>query len=336
MKYGLLYVISGKERSIHGNASKESNLIGTIRVGHAQDEKALTGCTVFIPPPGNVACCEVRGGAPGTRETALLAPSFTVQSVDAILFTGGSAFGLNAASGVVRYLEERGVGFPTPKGPVPIVSAAVIYDLDIGEEKRPDEEMAYLACTEANTSEEREGLLGVGTGASVGCVFGRERSTKSGFGLYRFSSGDFLLDVAAVSNALGNVIGEDGKILAGVRGDDGRFMNAEKVICEGFFGPCAGTSTTLVLIATNARLNREQAQRVAMQGHNGIVRAVRPSHTRYDGDTVFVIATGEIDVSIDAVEVLASMGTAEAIRSGVLNARKAGGIPSCYDILKNE
>jgi len=143
-------------------------MLGTIRVGHAQDTGALTGCTVFLPPAGSVAACEVRGGAPGTRETAMLSPAFTVECPNAILFTGGSAFGLDAASGVVRYLEERGTGFPTPGGPVPIVSAAVIYDLDLGEPGvRPDSRMGYEACGAAHTDDEREGSVGAGTGASV-------------------------------------------------------------------------------------------------------------------------------------------------------------------------
>ncbi|MDD5748036.1 MAG: P1 family peptidase [Actinomycetota bacterium] len=302
-------------------------------MGHAHDEESLTGCTVFIPTQGNVASCEVRGGAPGTRETELLRPSFTVAGVDAVLFAGGSAFGLNAASGVVRYLEEQGVGFPTPAGKVPIVSAAIIFDMDLGSPGKPDADMAYKACVNAKVDEEGEGIVGVGYGASVGNVAGRQYSTKSGFGIYRFQSGEFRLDVAAVPNAFGDVVGEDGEIIAGARAKDGSFICAEKALCEmALGGGCAGACTTLVLIATNARLTREQAYRVATQGHNGIARAIRPSHTRYDGDTVFVISTCEIDVSVDVVETLSAIGTAGAIRSGVLHSKSAGGLPCASDL----
>lgn len=310
-------------------------MLSTIKVGHAGDEEALTGCTVFLPPPGTVASCEVRGGAPGTRETSHLRPGFTVTSVDAIMIGGGSAFGLGAAQGVVDFLAERNVGFPTPGGPVPIVSSAVIFDLDIGSASvRPDAKMAYSACEAATTDEEREGNVGVGIGASVGNAAGRVLSTKSGYGVYRFHAGDFSLEVAAVANSFGDVVDGSGGIIAGTRDGEGKFVGSEKFICNASFGGgCMRSNTTLVVVATNARLSSEQCARVALQGHNGIARAIRPSHTRYDGDTVFVLATGEVEAQQDAVEVLAALGTAEAIRSGVLHARAAGGLPAACDIL---
>lgn len=310
-------------------------MLGTIRVGHAQDTGALTGCTVFLPPAGSVAACEVRGGAPGTRETAMLSPAFTVECPNAILFTGGSAFGLEAASGVVRYLEENGIGFPTPGGPVPVVSAAVIYDLDLGEPGvRPDSRMGYEACAAARVDDEREGSVGVGTGASVGNVYGRARSTRGGFGIYRFHADSFKLEVAAVVNALGEVVDSSGDVLAGVRDESDRYVSAEKALC-GTAGIARGCmeNTTLVLVATNAKLSCAQAWRLAAQGHNGIARAIRPSHTRFDGDTVFALATGEVDAPPDAVETLAAMGAAEAIRAGVMRATAAGGIPCAADML---
>jgi L-aminopeptidase/D-esterase-like protein len=309
-------------------------MLGTIKVGHAHDESGLTGCTVFLPPADAVAGVEVRGGAPGTRETDLLSPTCTVDSMNAVLLSGGSAFGLNAAEGVVRYLEERGVGFPTPGGVVPIVSAAVIFDLDVGDPKaRPDARMAYRACSEASIDEEREGSVGVGMGATVGNVLGRPSSTRGGFGMYRFAADVFRLEVAAVVNAFGNVVNDAGQTIGGVRGAEG-FMDAEKLICtSGGFETACGQNTTLVVVATNAKMECAAARRLAMQGHNGIARAIRPSHTRFDGDTVFAIATGEVEVSRDAVEVLAAMGTAEAIRSAVMRATAAGGIPRACDIL---
>lgn len=187
-------------------------MLGTIRVGHAGDNEALTGCTVFLPPEGTVGACEVRGGAPGTRETELLRPCFSVTGPNAVLLSGGSAFGLGAATGVARYLEENGIGFPTPAGLVPIVSAAVIFDLDLGDASvRPDAEMAYRACTEAKVDEEREGSVGVGLGASVGNVAGRAMSTRGGFGMYRFQANGFKLEVAAVVNSFGDVVDEAGR-----------------------------------------------------------------------------------------------------------------------------
>lgn len=314
-------------------------MIGSIRVGHAQDHVALTGCTVFLPPEGTVASCEVRGGAPGTRETELMKPLHTVRGVNAVILTGGSAFGLQAAGGVVRYLEERREGFPTPGGPVPIVSSGVIFDLDFGDSSvRPDEEMAYLACDAAGLDEESEGNVGVGTGATAGNVAGRKLSTKSGFGLCRHRRDDFKLEVAAVANPLGEVVDEYGEILAGARDEAGGFLKAEEAICrpKGVFEENPRGNTTLVVIATNARMDVESAARVALQGHNGIARAIRPSHTRYDGDTVFVLCTGEVDASPDEVEVMAAIGTCGAIRSGVLNAKGAGGVPAACDILKKE
>ncbi len=309
-------------------------MLGTILVGHAGDEQALTGCTVFLPPAGTVGACEVRGGAPGTRETEMLRPGFTVEGPNAVLLTGGSAYGLAAATGVMRYLEENGIGFPTPGGIVPIVSGAVIFDLDIGDGSvRPDEAMGYRACQSASLDEESEGSVGVGLGATVGNVYGRARSTRGGFGIYRFHADGFKLEVAGVVNAYGDVVDDGGKVLGGVRDEKGRFVGAEKAVCNATgLAPGCLQNTSLVVIATNAELTCTEGTRVALQGHNGIARAVRPSHTRYDGDTVFVLATGEVQAPVDAVEVLAAMGTAEALRSGVLRATEGGGIPSAADI----
>jgi L-aminopeptidase/D-esterase-like protein len=310
-------------------------MIGSIKVGHAGNREAMTGCTVFLPPPGAVGACEVRGGAPATRETELLRPIRTVTNVNAVLLTGGSAFGLGAANGVVRFLEEKGIGFPTPAGPVPIVSAAGIYDLDVGEAGvRPDEEMAYRACLEASVDEGREGSVGVGLGATVGNAAGRPLSTRGGFGFYRFQSGPFRLEVAAVVNSFGDVVDERGEILAGIRGPSGGYVGAEKFICTAGGLEGCRENTTLVVVATNARLDCEQGTRVALQGHNGLARAIRPSHTRFDGDTVFVLSTCEVEVGQDAVEVLTAMGAAEAVRSGVMKAETGGDIPCARDILE--
>jgi L-aminopeptidase/D-esterase-like protein len=312
-------------------------MLGTIKVGHADDPVALTGCTVFLPPEGTVGACEVRGGGPATRETELLRPMCMVTGPNAILLTGGSAFGLGAAGGVVRFLEEKGIGFPTSAGAVPIVSAAAIFDLDIGDPGvRPDEEMAYSACGAATVDEAGEGSVGVGMGARVGNVLGARMATRGGFGFYRFQAEALKVEVGAVVNSLGDVVDEAGRVLAGIRGEDESYPGSEKMICRmcgSGEGPM-GQNTTLAVVATNARLDREQAARVALQGHNGIARATRPSHTRFDGDTVFVLATGEVEAPTDAIEVLASMGTAEALRSAVMRAAPGGGLPCARDILE--
>jgi L-aminopeptidase/D-esterase-like protein len=195
--------------------------------------------------------------------------------------------------------------------------------------------MGYEACRNATVDEDREGLVGAGTGASVGNARGRQSSVKGGLGLYRFMGGDFKLEVAAVANSFGDVVDSDGTVLGGVRGEDGRFVGAEKFVCtaSSLAPGCIGLNTTLVVIGTNAKLDKEQAARVTSQGHNGIARAVRPSHTRFDGDTVFLLATGEVDAPQDAVEILAAIGTAEAIRASVLKAEAAGGLPCACDIL---
>jgi L-aminopeptidase/D-esterase-like protein len=311
-------------------------MLGTIKVGHAGDETALKGCTVFIPPAGSVASCEVRGGAPGTRETELLGPTFTVECPNAVLLAGGSAFGLDAATGVVGWLEDAQIGFPTPGGLVPVVSSAVIFDLDVGDGSvRPDARMGREACDAASVVEEREGSIGVGLGATVGNVYGRAASTRGGFGIYRFHADGFKIEVAAVVNAYGDVVDDGGRVIGGVRDDKGAFVGAEKAICNATgLAPGCLQNTTLVVIATNAELTCTQSRRLALQGHNGIARAIRPSHTRYDGDTVFVIATGERPAPVDAVEALAAMGTAEAIRAGVLRAKPGSAIPCAADLLK--
>lgn len=310
-------------------------MIGSIRVGHYSDPKAVTGCTVFLAPEGTVGSCEVRGAAPATLDTQHLRPTFLVDRLDAVLLSGGSAFGLATTAGVTAFLKEAGVGLPTPGGPVPLVSAACIFDLDLGEPLAPDAEAAYQACRNAEVDNTAQGCVGVGMGATVGNALGRVRSTKSGFGLYRFMAEGFRLEVAAVANAFGEVVGADGKLLAGARGRDERYVSTEKAICsnsgrEELFR----ANTTLVVVATNARLDREGCARLALQGHNGIARAIRPSHTRYDGDTVFVMATGEVEASPDALEVITAGGTAEAIREGVMRASPAAGIPCACDILE--
>jgi L-aminopeptidase/D-esterase-like protein len=290
-----------------------------IRVGHWTDSVGLTGCTVVLCPEGTVGSGEVRGGAPGTRETDLLRPGMLVQAIDAVLLTGGSAFGLAAADGVMRWLEERGVGFDAVVARVPIVPAAVLFDLGLGDPKaRPGPAEGYAAC-EAASDAVPEGNVGAGTGATVAKLRGLGGAVKGGVGSASRRVGDLVVGALAAVNALGEVVAEDGSLVAGSRipPDEGT-ANA----------PLPGTNTTLVVVATNAVCTKERAHLVALAAHEGISLAVRPSHTIHDGDTAFTLATGEIDAAQRDVERLAEEAVAEAIRRAVLGAESVPGAPA--------
>jgi L-aminopeptidase/D-esterase-like protein len=308
--------------------------IAGIKVGHYTDEKGATGCTVILCPSGVIAGVDVRGSAPGSRETELLRPTKTVQKIHAIFLSGGSAFGLDAAAGVMRYLEEQGIGYKTPHGVVPIVPTAILYDLGVGDAKaRPSAENAYEACQKAGETFE-EGSVGAGTGATIGNILGEASWMKGGLGsVYQELPGGILVSALAVVNAVGDVISERGQIVAGARRPDGQYLNtasflkehaidAREVVAKG------GENTTLIVLATNAKLDKSQASKLAELGHDGIAQAVRPAHTTFDGDTVFALATGEIKTSTDAIGVAAIETTAEAIRRAVRLAKSIANIPS--------
>jgi L-aminopeptidase/D-esterase-like protein len=295
-----------------------------------------------LPDAPCVAGVDVRGGAPGTRETELLAPGRLVQQVHGVVIGGGSAFGLAAADGVLRYLAERGVGFSFGRGVVPIVPAAILYDLGIGRHDRwPTADDGYRAAAAAKRST-AEGNVGAGMGATVGKALGPERAMKGGLGTAseRGHTGLIAGALAAV-NASGDVIDPaTGKIIAGARRADGKLEDTIEVLREGrIWQPeaahdGAGENTVLVVVATNALLTKEQANRVATVCHDGIARAVRPAHTPGDGDTVFVLATGEIPVDAGAyrtVEALATRAVERAIVRGVLAAVSLAGYPAVGD-----
>jgi L-aminopeptidase/D-esterase-like protein len=293
-----------------------------IRVGHWTDPIGLTGCTVVLCPPGTMGSGEVRGGAPGTRETDLLRPGTLVQEVHAVLLTGGSAFGLAAADGVVRYLEEQGIGFETPAGPVPIVPAAVLFDLALGDPKaRPSPDAGYAACR-ATTEDLEEGNVGAGTGATVAKVNGAEGAVKGGLGSASLLEGELVVGALAAVNALGEILDEEGGLLAGSR------------IEPAADAPSPGSNTTLVVVATNARLSKERAHLLALAGHEGIDAAIRPAHTMWDGDTVFTLATAEVDADQRVLEDLAARCVAGAIRRGVRAARSVPGAPAVMDLAR--
>ena len=306
-----------------------------IQLGHATDKIHHTGCTVVLCPEGTVGGVDVRGPSPGSRETALLDPDKHVDDVTAVLLTGGSAFGLAAADGVVRYLEEHELGHWTPLATVPIVPAAVVYDLFFSEGKRrPDAEMGYLACQAAQGGEIQQGNVGAGTGVTVGKWAGFEGIMKGGFGTaaeqLELESGETLaVGAAAVTNCVGDVLNANGTILAGARDPDGTWFAGNEPLKRMAVEPEIpdGTNTTLIVAATNADLNKVEVNRLARHAQNGLVMAIRPAHTTHDGDTAFALATGRVEARIDLVSHLVELVTAEAIRNSVRHASSLKGIP---------
>lgn len=291
--------------------------IDGIKVGHATDVTARTGCTVILCPAGAIAGVDVRGAAPGTRETEALRPGRLVQKAHAVLLTGGSAFGLDAASGVVQYLEEQNIGFPAGPVRVPIVPAAVIFDLGVGDAKvRPDRKMGYQACLNATDAPVAMGAVGAGTGATVGKAPGVTPSQGGvGSACKCLDSSGLIVAAIAVVNALGNVVHpETGEILAGGK-ENGDFVDITERLLDANLVP--GTNTTIGVVATNAALSPAETTRVAEMAHDGMARAIRPSHTMFDGDTLFTLVTGtHTGSSVNTIGILA----AEVIAAAIVNA----------------
>lgn len=309
-----------------------------VLVGHAQDDRALTGCTVVLTPEGASCGFDVGGGAPGTRETDALAPTQLVDRVHAICLCGGSAFGLDAAGGVASFLEEGGRGFPVGPWRVPIVPAAVLFDLGIGDgHVRPDRAMGYAAAAAATTEPVREGNAGAGCGATVGKLAGIERAMKGGLGTFaiRGEHGVVVGALAAV-NALGSVIDQQtGERLAGPRGGDGAFLDDLALLAQRAAPVVPGENTTLAVVATNARLDKVALTRVARIAHDGLARAVVPTHLTGDGDIVFALSTGtEAIAGLDYVGALAAVALERAIVGGIKAARSAGGLPAYADLAR--
>jgi len=317
-----------------------------IRVGHATDSVGLTGCTVVLCESGAVGGVDQRGGAPGTRETDLLRPLHLVQRVHAVLLSGGSAFGLAAAEGVMRYLEERGVGFDARVAKVPIVPAAILFDLDLGDPSaRPGAAMGYAACQSAADGPVAEGCVGAGTGASVGKVLGPKRAMKSGLGSASATLGGGLVIGALIAvNAFGDVVDPaTGEILAGARKLRSEELADTLATMKTFIGKAVlrfasfdrlrtTSSTVIGVVATNARLSKEEANKVAQMAQDGLARAVRPVHTMFDGDTFFALATGDKRADVNLVGAYAAEVVAEAIARGVRAAESAGGLPAYRDL----
>ena len=288
-----------------------------IKVGHATDATAQTGCTVILCPAGATAGVDVRGAAPGTRETDALRPGRLVQKAHAVLLTGGSAFGLDAAGGVVQYLEEQNVGFPAGPVRVPIVPAAVIFDLGVGDAKvRPDREMGYQACLNATDESVAMGTIGAGTGATVGKGPGVTPSPGGVGSACKYLDSGLVVAAIMVVNALGNVVDpETGEIVAGGK-EDGSFVDITERLLDANL--VQGTNTTIGVVATNTTLSPAEVNRVAEMAHDGMARAIRPSHTMFDGDTLFALATGaHTGSSVNTVGILAAEVVAEAIVNAV-------------------
>jgi len=310
--------------------------VSGIRVGHWTDLDSATGCTVILCPPGTTGGVDQRGGAPGTRETDLLRPLHLIQHVDAILLSGGSAFGLSAADGVMRFLAERKIGFPVaPDVVVPIVPAAILFDLDIGRNGVwPTSDAGYAAALAATAAPVAQGTVGAGTGCKVGTLRGLPFATKSGIGSasIRLDNGVVIAALCAV-NAVGDIYDDAGVILGGLRQLDGAAFESTLAVMQGMtkVERFSSRNTVIGVIATNARLTKEETNLVAQMAQDGLARAVRPAHTLYDGDTLFALATGEVDADASLVGAFAAEVVAEAIRSGVRLASSLGGVRAWND-----
>jgi len=306
-----------------------------IRVGHASDYEGLTGCTVVLCESGAVAGGDIRGSASGTEEFPVLDAGHVTGRVHAVVLAGGSAFGLEAASGVRRYLEQKGVGFDTGAARVPIVPCAVLYDLGIGKASaRPTREMGETAAAAATAEAVKEGAVGAGTGATVGKIFGMRQAMKSGLGSATVAlEGGYrgaLVAALAVVNAFGDVVDPgSGKIVAGARRSptSREFAGTEAAMKRGARGGFEGKNTTLVVVATNARLSKVEAKKLAEQGQLGMARAIRPVHTMSDGDLVIALSLGEAKAEVNALGVAAAEAVAQAILRAVRLAPTLGGAP---------
>jgi L-aminopeptidase/D-esterase-like protein len=311
-----------------------------IRAGHFTDSRRPTGCTVLIFDKGATAGVDVRGSAPGTRETDLLNPTNTVQQVNAILLSGGSAYGLDAASGVVRYLEEHGLGFHVGPVTVPIVPAAVLYDLGIGDSTiRPTAESGYQACKAAATGKVAEGNVGAGAGATVGKLFGTKAAMKSGLGTasIRIAGTGIVVSAIVAVNAVGDIIDpKTGKIIAGARNPDGSgFLDSmAQLRARRHVELAIGQNSTIGVVATNVALEKVQLTKIAQMAHDGFARTINPVHTLADGDTIFAVATGEIPAKANhgTIGALAADVMAQAVLRAVKNAKGLPGLPAWADL----
>lgn len=329
------FVVKGASAASKGGESVLELMDGSItdvpgvKLGHHTLTKRPTGCTVLLCEEGASAGVDVRGSAPGTRETDLLDPINYVQQVQAILLSGGSAYGLAAATGVMRYLEENNLGFKIGKGVVPIVPAAILMDLGVGDfSVRPDEEAGYLACKAAKAEPSGEGNIGAGAGATVGKMFGMDYAMKGGLGTasYKVPGTEIVVGAIVAVNAVGDVYAPNSRqILAGARAEDGKgFRDTMSAIMQGHgVVKSGGANTTIGAIATNVPFDKAQLKKIAGMAHDGFARAINPIHTMWDGDTIFALSTGKakgVEADVTAIGAIGAAVMAEAVARAVINA----------------
>lgn len=311
-------------------------MLTRFKIGHYTNLTAGTGCTVIVPPSNNIASACVRGASPGTRELALLAPDKKVSSIDALVLTGGSAFGLGCAHGVMEALADRNIGYETKFGVVPIVPAAVIFDKNIGDPNAyPTNSDAIQAFNDAQNNNEAMGSLGAGTGATIGKWMGMESAMKAGIGISSLERDGIKVSVLTVVNAVGDIIGYDGNIIAGAVDQNGNFYARDDSLSRweaSQLGMSANTVLSTVMI--NAKISKQQAFFLAERAHYGIARRIDPSHTSFDGDVVFVISVPEVEVNIDMVCSIIVKSVEDSIINSVKNSKSLFGIKSYQDIVK--
>ncbi|MFQ0812682.1 peptidase S58 [Brucella anthropi] len=329
------FVVNSASAATEGGTSMLELMGGSItdvpgiKLGHHTLKKRPTGCTVLLCEEGASAGVDVRGSAPGTRETDLLDPINYVQQVQAILLSGGSAYGLAAATGVMRYLEENNLGFKIGKGVVPIVPAAILMDLGVGDfSVRPDEEAGYLACKAARTEPSGEGNIGAGAGATVGKMFGMDYAMKGGLGTasHKVPGTEIVVGAIVAVNAVGDVYAPNSRqILAGARSEDGKgFRNTMASIMQGHgVVKSGGANTTIGAVATNVPFGKAELKKIAGMAHDGFARTINPIHTMWDGDTIFALSTGKakgVEADVTAIGAIAATVMAEAVARAVINA----------------
>lgn len=305
-----------------------------IIVGHAHSEDALTGCTVVICPEGATGGVDVRGSAPGTRETDLFKAEKLVDKVHAVVLSGGSAFGLEAASGVMDHLEELDIGFDVGVTKVPIVASAVIFDLAIGDHRvRPDWQMGYKASLSASKDENRQGNVGCGMGATVGKILGPGGAMKSGIGSATVSSGELVVSALICVNAFGDIFSEGSQIAGAYDYENNKLLNTYEIMKNSLISPgFANTNTTIGVVATNAILSKAEGNKVAQTAHNGLARSINPVHTMVDGDTIFAMATNKLKADLNIVAAMAQEAVEKAVINAILSAEGKAGLKAHRDL----
>jgi L-aminopeptidase/D-esterase-like protein len=314
-----------------------------IKVGHYTETRRPTGCTVILTEGGAVAGVDVRGSAPGTHETDLLSPLNTVEKIHAVVLSGGSAFGLETTAGVMQYLEEQRIGYQTRVAKIPIVPAAILFDLSLGDARiRPDKRSGYIACKSAKARACEEGNVGAGTGATIGKMFGMDRAMKGGLGTASIQVGTVTVAALVAVNAFGDVLDPaTGVVLAGARTQDGKsLVNSIEQMRQGRYAPpkASGENTTIGVVATNAVLNKNQAAKMAQMSHDGLARSINPVHTPHDGDTLFGISTGTetTAANLTLLGSLAADVVAQAVRRAIVRAKGLPGLPGYLDLVSSQ